>query len=260
MRPLDAGPLAPLLAQLHAPSAWLYALGYLTGAAAFAVMARRRGLGTTGVWSVCVVGLLGGLVGANISQLLAGGGTVGKTVLGGVAGGYLSVFAYKRFLGLRRPLGDLFAVALMAGEAVGRWGCFVGGCCYGRVIGDGTHPALLAVFQHDAWRYPTQLYLSAACAAILAVLLLLEWRRALPENGLFLVQGVLYCTARFTVEFFRTASPVALGLTAAQWACIAGFLFFGARLWGMLAHLRRSQARGDVPMTAGAPTTATPVG
>jgi phosphatidylglycerol:prolipoprotein diacylglycerol transferase len=228
-------------ALLATPSAWLYALGYLTGAAAFAWMARRRGLGTAGVWSVSLVGLIGGLVGANLAQLLAGGGTVGKTVIGGVAGGYLSVFAYKRFLGLRRPLGDLFAVALMAGEAVGRWGCFVGGCCYGRPVAEGHFPA---VFQHDAWRHPAQLYLSAACAAILAVLVALERRRALPENGLFLVQGVLYCAARFTVEFYRTASPVALGLTAAQWACVTGFVFFAARLGAMLAALRRAAPAG----------------
>jgi len=239
MPPAGLELFAPLFSS---PSSGLYLLGYLSGAAAFAWMARRRGLGTVGVWSVCVAGLIGGLVGANAAQFFATGGTVGKTVLGGVAGGYLAVHLYKRFIGLKRPLGDLFAVALMAGEAVGRWGCLVGGCCYGREVATGVGRPAYAVFQHGAWRHPAQVYLSLACAVILAVLLLLEKRRAFPENGLFLVQGVLYCIARFVVEFFRTADPAALGLTAAQWACIAGLAFFGGRLVWMLARPRRSPA------------------
>src|SRR5713226_7126471 len=112
-------------------SAILYGAGYLTGLAAFLLMARKRRLLTWGVLSLLGVGLIGGLVCANLIQWLASG-NAGKTVLGAIAGGYLSVFLYKRYLGIRRPLGDLFAVAISAGEAVGRWGCFAGGCCYGR--------------------------------------------------------------------------------------------------------------------------------
>ena len=109
-------------------SSGCYALGYLTGLAAFVLMARRRQLATAGIMSV---GLIGGLAGANLAQWLFGG-AAGKTVLGGIAGGYLTIILYKRYLGLRRPTGDLFAVAISAGEAVERWGCFFGGCCYGK--------------------------------------------------------------------------------------------------------------------------------
>src|SRR5579862_6940603 len=112
-------------------SATFYALGYLTGAAAFVGMARARRLATSGVLIVMQAGLIGGLVWANVAQWVFGG-TPGKTVLGAIAGGYLTVVLFKRYLGLKRPLGDLFAVALCAGEAVGRWGCFFGGCCYGK--------------------------------------------------------------------------------------------------------------------------------
>jgi len=205
-----------------------YMLAYAVGLGAFGLMARRRGIATGGVGAVSVAGLLGGLVGANIAQWLTTG-SGGKSVLGGVAGGYLAVVLYKRYLGLRRSTGDLFAVALAAGEAVGRFGCFFGGCCYGR-------PTSIpwAVFQHDAWRHPTQLYLAAASLLILVVLLGIEFRAPLPENGLLFVQGTLYTAARFVIEFFREGTPLALGLTAAQWACLAGFVFFALRLRGML--------------------------
>src|SRR5438128_6696554 len=109
-------------------SSTFYALGYLTGLAAFAAMAARRKLLTAGMMQIMAAGLVGGLISANLVQWLAAG-NAGKTVLGGIAGGYISVELYKRRLGIRRPTGDLFAVAICAGEAVGRFGCLFGGCC-----------------------------------------------------------------------------------------------------------------------------------
>lgn len=204
-------------------SAVCYAAGYLTGLAAFLWMAWRRRLATGGILLVALAGLFGGLIGANLTQWLVTG-SAGKTVLGAIAGGYLAVFLTKRALGLRRSTGDLFAVAISAGEAVGRWGCFFGGCCYGK-------PATIpwAIWQHSAHRHPTQAYLSLANLLILIVLLYVE-RRKPPENTLFYLQGVLYCIARFVIEFYRETHTVAGMLTAAQWACLGGLLFFGKML------------------------------
>lgn len=204
----------------------IYAAAYAVGMLAFAFMAHRRGLNTAGVRAVSIAGLLGGLLGANIAQWFLGG-EAGKTILGGIAFGYLTVVLYKRHIGLRRPLGDLFAVALAAGEAVGRWGCFVGGCCYGREV---SHSSLTwAVWQHGAYRHPAQVYSSLASLAILGILLWREYRRPLPENGLFFLQGMLCCLARFAIEFVREGAIFAAGLTLAQWGCVAGFAFFAVR-------------------------------
>lgn len=216
-----------------------YLLGYCIGIAAFAWLARRRGLSTAGVWSVALVGLFGGLVGANLAQLVASGGKeAGKTVLGGIVGGYISVHLYKQRIGLIRPLGDLFAFALSAGEAVGRWGCYFGGCCYGRETGGA---AWWSVYQHGAERYPTQIFMSVASALIFVALIVLEKRRILPENGLFYVQGVLACMARFAIEYYRTAAPVSLGLTVAQLACLAGVLFFGTMLVRLIVVIPQTE-------------------
>ena len=216
-------------------SAGCYALGYLTGLVAFVLMARRRNMATAGIMALMGAGLIGGLVGANLAQWIVGG-TEGKTVLGGIAGGYLSVIFYKRHLGITRSTGDLFAVAVSAGEAVGRWGCFYGGCCYGKIC-----QLPWAVFQHGATRHPTQLYLSAANALILVTLLRFDKTNP-PENALFYLQGVLYCAARFTIEFFRDGPPPVLYLTVAQWACVAGFLFFAVKLRRLLRPARFSPA------------------
>jgi phosphatidylglycerol---prolipoprotein diacylglyceryl transferase len=242
--------LAAILKTLTAPvpaAAICYALAYLVGLGAFAWIAYRRGLATAGIKAVAVAGLMGGLVGANAAQWLASGAP-GKTALGGIAGGYLTVALYKRHLGLRRPTGDLFAVAVCAGEAVGRWGCFFGGCCYGRPT-----DAPFAVYQHDALRHPTQIYLSVACFLILWAMYLFHRFVRPPENGLFFLHGLLYCAARFVIESYREGTALALSLTLAQWACLIGAAFFGARLTRLLqdreavSHERDAAAMQPLP-------------
>ena len=220
----------------------LYAVGYLTGVAAFAYAARRRGLSTEGIWALVVAALVGGLGGARIAQFLATDG-LGKSLLGAVCGGYLSVIYVKRRLGITRPTGDLFAYGLSAGEAIGRLGCFVGGCCYGK-----TAEVPWAVHQHGAWRHPTQLYLAAAAAATFGVVRVLD-SRTLPENALFFLQGLLMCSFRFAVEFYRDGAPAIGALTDAQWACVAGMLFFGYKL---IRLMQAAGVRSSIPAATAA--------
>lgn len=197
----------------------LYALGYLTGLVAFAQLAKQRGLSTQGIWALTIAALIGGLAGANLAQILATGGGAGKTIIGAVAAGYLSVIYIKRHLGIKRPTGDLFAFGISAGEAVGRLGCFVGGCCYGKITN-----VPWAVFEHGAHRHPTQLYLSIAAAATFAAIYRFNKMQP-PENAVFFLQGLLMFGSRFVIEFFR-ADAIMLGvLTEAQWACLIAIAF-----------------------------------
>lgn len=214
----------------------IYALAYGAALLVFGWMARRRGLATSGIWLLMQAGLFGGLIGANAVQLVATGAP-GKTIEGGFVGGYLAVVLMKRRLGIVRPTGDLFALALSAGEAIGRIGCFVGGCCYGKVT-----TAMLAVHEHGAMRYPTQLYLALAAAATFGLLMWLETKQALPENGLLYVQGSIFCATRFVIEYYRAGPSTSIGLTLAQIGCILGTAFFAWR-YALLMYGRRSEAR-----------------
>jgi phosphatidylglycerol---prolipoprotein diacylglyceryl transferase len=197
----------------------VYVAAYALAAVVFWSMARRRGMANAAAARLLAAGLIGGLAGANLLQLVATG-LPGKTIEGGIIGGWLAVIWAKRQLGVTRPTGDLFALAIPAGEAVGRIACFIGGCCYGK-----TANVAWAVYDHGAWRHPTQLYLSLAAALCLGVLILLE-RRGLPENGLFFAGGMLFCMDRFVVEFFRAGTTTSLGMTLAQVGCCLGFAFF----------------------------------
>jgi phosphatidylglycerol:prolipoprotein diacylglycerol transferase len=194
----------------------LYLAGYLAAISAFRWMARRRGMETPGVRLVMYAGLIGGLLGATVAEWVAAG-RPGKTIEGGIVGGFIAVVWMKRTIGLRRPTGDIFAVAVAAGEAVGRLGCFAGGCCFGK-------PTNLpwAVHDHGALRHPAQLYSSFAAALTLVLLVYLERKRILPENGLLWVQISIFCLARFAIEFVREGAVLPIGLTVAQIGCAAG--------------------------------------
>ena len=209
-------------------SASAYVIAYAAGVILFAWAARRRGLDTAGVRVVATAGLLGGLVGANLVQL-AVSGEPGKTVIGGIAGGWIAVALAKRSIGLKRSLGDLFAFAMAGGEAIGRFGCFFAGCCYGKIA-----HVPWAVWDHGGPRHPTQLYSSLAAFATLAIIAWADRRATLPENTIFYLQGALFCALRFVVEIYRDV-PSYGGFTLAQYACVAGFVLF---VWRLRAVLR----------------------
>lgn len=96
---------------------------------------------------VVYVGALGGaFIGAKLAYLLAEGAAAwpspqrwlllatGKSVLGGVLGGYVGVEAMKRVIGHEQSTGDLFAPIIPAGIALGRVGCVLHGCCLGNAM------------------------------------------------------------------------------------------------------------------------------
>lgn len=204
------------------------AAGYLTGIIVFLVVARQRRLATEGMVLIAVAGFAGGILCAKLAEWLLMHWSLavahplafldprngGRTLVGGILGGWLAVEIAKQRLGIRRSTGDLFALALPAGEAVGRIGCYFNGCCFGIAAS-----VPWAVHQHGAWRHPAQLY-AAATAALIFVALLYA-RCILPREGdLFKLYLALYGVSRFGIEFWRERSIAFSGLSAAQWVCL----------------------------------------
>jgi phosphatidylglycerol:prolipoprotein diacylglycerol transferase len=103
---------------------------------------------------------------------------------------------------------DLLALAGCVAEGVGRWGCFLSGCCYGTPtdlpwavtfpdVARRLHAGLPGVPIH-----PTQIYLSIDALLILGVLLLL-YRRKRFHGQIMSVYVLLYTITRFFIEFVR---------------------------------------------------------
>jgi phosphatidylglycerol:prolipoprotein diacylglycerol transferase len=156
----------------------------------------------------------------------------GKTILCGLAGGYLGVEIAKWWLGVRVKTGDSFAVPVAVAVGIGRLACFRAGCCYGTP----TDAPWGVVFKHvdDLPRHPTQLYEAAFHFAAAAVLYYL-WRRRMLQGQLIKLYIIAYAIYRFTTEVIRPEARTAGGLTLYQWAAIAIVVIF-AWLWIRDAH------------------------
>ncbi|MDP2306164.1 MAG: prolipoprotein diacylglyceryl transferase [Pseudomonadota bacterium] len=149
----------------------------------------------------------------------------GKTVVGGIAGGYLGVELAKRLVGVRHSTGDAFAVALPLAQGVGRIGCFLHGCC----IGVETNGPLGVVIGGTS-RHPTQLY-EAALDLGLAVWIWSIREKPRPAGHLFKLALLGYATIRFALEPLRGDKGWQIGpLTAVQIACALAIVGFGVAL------------------------------
>jgi phosphatidylglycerol---prolipoprotein diacylglyceryl transferase len=228
------------------------ALGFVVGAHVFHRAAERRGLVTEGMRIVALAGIIGGTIGAKLTQWVLVNGQFlrdnpeallnptlgGRTILGGLVVGWMTVEVAKRRLGIRRSTGDLWAQALPAGEAVGRIGCFFNGCCQGAVC---TLP--WAVYADGAWRHPVQLYFAISAAVIF--LIVTRVRDRMPREGdLFRLYLALFGVSRFALEFFRERSAGIGGLSLAQWVSLELVLV------GSYALLRAARDRGAARRTS----------
>ncbi|MGA2117827.1 MAG: prolipoprotein diacylglyceryl transferase family protein [Bryobacteraceae bacterium] len=208
--------------------------------------ARRRGgdfLDTHTRWSVVLAAIAGAAVGSKVLfwaedpvRTLHNGTNLeyllrGKTVVGAILGGTLAVEWMKRRLRVTRRTGDLFAVPLAVGIAIGRIGCALAG------VHDDTHGVATALpwgidFGDGIRRHPVQLYESAAM-----VLLALALGRIGPprfaEGDRFRVFLLAYCGWRVLIDFLKPGVRF-LGLTTLQWCSLAALLWYTKDLMRML--------------------------
>ena len=147
----------------------------------------------------------------------------GKTIVGGLAGGLFMVEMVKKRMGITQSTGDLFAIPLAVGLAIGRIGCFLSG------LGDETYgsPTFLPWginFGDGIARHPVQLY------EILYLSVLTLWLRYLgqhhPRRGdMFKSFMVFYLGFRFLIEFIKPGIPI-MGLNAIQWTSLAVIFYY----------------------------------
>lgn len=113
------------------------------------------------------------------------------------------------------PASDFIAPYIALGQAFGRIGCSLNGCCYG-----------VMAPQHFLFgeRQPTQIYSAVLLFIIFAVLI--RWQGRKRFNGeIFLGYCILYSCKRFFIEFLRGDNPrIFLDLTMSQLISAAVFL------------------------------------
>jgi phosphatidylglycerol:prolipoprotein diacylglycerol transferase len=173
----------------------------------------------------------------------------GIGIPGAVAGGALAIWLYTRAKGLSTARWlDIFAPALLLGQAIGRLGNFVNQELYGPPT---TLPWGIPI--DAAHRLPEWMNLSAfpvattrfhplfAYEAILnligmAVLLYLgrRWAKRLYDGDIALLYIMWYGAVRTALETFRTQNWIIFGIPTAMWVGILGFVLAGA--WLIIRH------------------------
>lgn len=114
-------------------------------------------------------------------------------------------------------IADVIAPSIAIGQAIGRIGCFLNGCCYGKPT---TLPFGVMMFGNDhldlTHVHPTQLYDSVGNLIIFYILTCL-WKRRKFDGQIFFLYLILYATTRFIIEFYRGDNPyILLHLTLSQ--------------------------------------------
>ena len=202
----------------------LLAAAYLIGLQVAVVRAGRRELNSNRVMDLGIFIIISALIGAklllvvvefdhfrqdpsDIWTIVRSGGVF----YGGLLLAVCVAFWYMRRHGLPVWITcDAFAPGIALGQAVGRIGCLMAGCCYGKstelpwgLTFTNTLAAANVGTPLEISLHPTQLYESGAALLILGFLLLIE-RRGTPFSGrTFWTYLLLYPTARFFIEFYR---------------------------------------------------------
>lgn len=159
----------------------------------------------------------------------------GKTIVGGLIGGLLGVELLKARLGIRRRTGDLFAIPLCVGIAIGRVGCFLTGLD-DHTAGVATSLPWGVNFGDGIARHPTQIY-EMLFSLALGVFLWRRQRRPHTEGDIFKMFMGAYFAFRLFCDFLKPDLRVFLGLSSIQWACVAMLVYYQRDL---LRWLRRN--------------------
>lgn len=134
---------------------------------------------------------------------------------------------------------DLFAPGIALGYGVGRLGCLLAGCCYGKPSDlpwaiTFTDPAanLNVGTPLNVPLHPTQIYESAAGLLILVIVLALERRGRTFPGRTFWTFVLLYAISRFGIEFFRGDDRGMVGLlSTSQFISLVLFPLSLGMLW-----------------------------
>lgn len=227
--------------------------------------ARRVGISEEHVYSFGLWAVIGGILVSrlvhvidkweyymdNPGQII---GFEGLTVYGAVIGVVLAVLIYTWVKKISFwQIGDIIAPGALVGQAIGRIGCFLNGCCYGlptslpwAVVF--THPrcyALLGVPVH-----PTQIYHLLWNLLAFAVIWLLRTRLK-PQGSLFLSYLALYATGDLIIRFVRPGDPFLFGMQQAQFI---GVVILVITLPWLVIRMRRARAAASISESSSAVT------
>jgi len=204
----------------------MLAIGFLIATYVAGRRAEKRGIPSQMIFDLCLCLLIGGVLGARIFHVLQHSSIYSsfwdffKVWEGGLAyyGGFiLSVgvaLAYIRWRKLSTgKVFDIVAPSVMLGMGIGRIGCLLAGCCFGKPTSlpwGITFPEYSAAWLAYGMKFvkvhPTQIYSSLSLFSLFAILIILQRYTRYPGQ-LFFITVLMYSAHRFLIDFLRFYNP-----------------------------------------------------
>lgn len=132
----------------------------------------------------------------------------GKTIVGALVFGLVSVELTKRYIGLRTSTGDLYAIPLALGIAIGRIGCFLTGLS-DNTYGTATNLPWAVNFGDGISRHPTQIYEIIFLLSLIPILyrVLNKTSRENVKNKTVILSGAVTPRSEVTAQSKDPARP-----------------------------------------------------
>lgn len=224
--------------------------------------AKRVGLAEEQIYSVGLWAIIGGIIVSRLLHVIDKWGYYmanpvqivgfqGLTVYGAVLGALLAILIYcwvKRISFWQ--MGDVVAPGAILGQAIGRIGCLLNGCCYGLptslpwgvvYTNPGSYCPLGEPFQ------PTQIYHLIWNLTGFGILWSLRCRLK-PQGSLFLLYLALYAAGDLSIRFVRAGEPFLFGLQQAQ---LIGIVILVVTVPWLVIRMWRARAQAVVAQPSG---------
>jgi len=216
---------------------------FFTAYALAGIQAKKQRINPDIIFNLVFLAFISGIIGARIFYVIENFAYYkqepwqilmlqrgGLSWFGGLIAGVASSILYlkNKNLSVYRML-DLLSPFLALAQAIGRIGCLLNGCCFGKESKFGIYFDV-----HNEVLIPTQIYSSLLLIIIFIILRFLQ-NRPHKQGTIFFAYLLLYSLKRFFIEFWRADNEIIFsGLTLFQIISIIIFCFSFYRLISIL--------------------------
>jgi len=213
--------MKPILFQFFGIKIYGYGLmimiGIMSALFLFSYRSKKKQYNEDNIWDMAIIAIIFGIIGGKVLYIITdikyiieqpsalkniGNGFV---IYGAIFGGVLAVYLYskKKKWDILNVF-DLAIPSLPLAQGFGRIGCFLAGCCYGKV----TSLPIGVEFKNSPFApanvhvIPTQIY-SSVFDFMLAFFLLWYDRKERKKGRVFSLYLIIYSIGRFLIEFLR---------------------------------------------------------
>jgi phosphatidylglycerol:prolipoprotein diacylglycerol transferase len=201
---------------------------------------KRLGIPEGTIYNLFFWGLIGGIIGGKLVSLIQPwfvhginpaeiispyGWALHGAILGAILAGLIYWRVRARKIPFRdfAPMGDAVAVGAPLAQAIGRIGCTINGCCYGKPSPFLSFPGAVIYTPRDIippqyWNiplYPTQIYFMVWNLIVFIVIWQLR-DRLKPNGSLFFLYLSVYVAGDFGLRFLRAGNPFLFELHQGQ--------------------------------------------